>query len=150
MSHVDALSRNPLPTCLLVDKSDDGLTTRLKRAQRDDAYTTKIIRLIEEGKLHGYVIRGGLLFNEIDDDIRLVVPKAMCSRIIERAHERGHFAVAKTEAIVKGDYYIQNLRPKIERVVRNCIDCILAMKKQAFCLRSTRVKFLLTLSISTT
>lgn len=130
MFHVDALSRNPLPVCLLLEESDGGLTARLKKAQHDDVDTKKTIQLTNEGQTHGYVIRGGLLFKEVDNDIRLVVPKVMCSQIIRRAHEKGHFSVAKTEAIVKRDYYIQNLRPKVEKIVHNCINCILAEKKQ--------------------
>lgn len=54
----------------------------------------------------------------------------MQSQIIRRAHEREHFAVAKTKAIVKRDYYIRNLRQRVEKIVRNCIDCILVEKKQ--------------------
>lgn len=34
MTHVDALSRNPLPACLLIDENDDGLTIRLRRAHK--------------------------------------------------------------------------------------------------------------------
>ncbi|KMQ91095.1 blastopia polyprotein [Lasius niger] len=130
MSHVDALSRNPLPACLLIDESDDEITIRLRKAQNDDEEIRKIIQQTDDGKTHDYVIRGGLLFKEIDDDYCLVVPKAMHSQIIRRAHERGHFSVAKTEAIIKRDYYIQNLRSKVEKIIRNCIDCILAEKKQ--------------------
>lgn len=59
-----------------------------------------------------------------------MVPRAMQSQIIRRAHEEGHFSVAKTEAVIRRDCYIQGLRPKIEKIVRNCIDCILAEKKQ--------------------
>lgn len=59
-----------------------------------------------------------------------MVPKVMCSQIIRRAHEQGHFSVAKTEAIIKKDFHVQNLRGRIEKIVRNCIDCILADKKQ--------------------
>lgn len=125
MIHVDALSRNPLPTCLLIDESDDGLTARLQRAQIEDANIKRIIQFTVEGKTHGYSVRKGLLFKEIDGDIRLVV----CSQIIKRAHERGHFSVAKTEAIVKRDYYVQNLRAKNEKIIKNCIDCILAEKR---------------------
>jgi hypothetical protein len=101
MIHVDALSRNPLPTCLLLDESNDGLTARLRRAQAANKDIKKIIQLTKENKAHGYSIRSGLLFKNIDDDIRLVVPKAMCSQIIRRAHKRGYFSVVKTEAIIK-------------------------------------------------
>lgn len=130
MGHVDALSRNPLPTCLLLNEDEDGLTAQLRRAQLNDENTKKIIQLTQEGKTHGYSIRGGLLFKEVDGDTRLVVPKAMCSQIIKCAHERGHFSVAKTEAIVKRDYHIPDLRAKIEKHIRNCINCILANKRQ--------------------
>jgi len=36
MAHVDALSRNPLPVCLVIDESDAGLTARFRRAQEED------------------------------------------------------------------------------------------------------------------
>lgn len=51
-------------------------------------------------------------------------------QIIRRAHERGHFSVAKTEAILRNDYCIPNVKPKIEKVVKNCVVCILAERKQ--------------------
>jgi len=35
MTHVDALSRNPLLT-RLIDEDDDGLTVRLRKAQAED------------------------------------------------------------------------------------------------------------------
>lgn len=70
------------------------------------------------------------MFKEIDGDIRLVVPKTLCSHIIKHAHKRGHFSIAKTEAIIKRDYRVQNLRTKIEKVIRNCIDCILVDRRQ--------------------
>jgi len=42
----------------------------------------------------------------------------------------GHFSVAKTEALLLKDYYIPNVRPKIEKIVKNCVTCILAERKQ--------------------
>lgn len=53
----------------------------------------------------------------------------MQAQIIRRAHEQGHFGVAKTEALVKKDYWIPNLRPRVEKSLRNCIACILAERK---------------------
>lgn len=32
MSHIDALSRNPLTACFLIDKNNDDITIRLKKA----------------------------------------------------------------------------------------------------------------------
>lgn len=130
MVHVDALSRNPLPACLTIDECEDGLTARLKKAQREDENIKKKLDEVQGGQLDGYIVRGGLLYKNVDSEIRLVVPKTMQLQIIRRAHERGHFAVGKTETLVKNDYWIPGLRPKVEKIVQNCISCILAERRQ--------------------
>lgn len=128
MAHVDALSRNPMPVCMLINETKEGLVMRLKRAQ-EDVEIKKIIGSIQEDRTRGFVVRDGLLFKEVDEDILLVVPKSMCYQVIRQAHEKGHFSINKTEAIVKRDYWIQNLHQRVERIVRNCINCILAERK---------------------
>ena len=130
MAHVDALSRNPLPTCMLIDESNEALISRLKKAQNEDAEVQKILNLVKQNQARDYVIRGGLLFREVDDDVLLVVPKGMHSQIIRLAHGRGHFSVSKNEALVKKGYWVPNLHTKVEKIVRNCLDCILSEKKQ--------------------
>ena len=34
--HVDALSRNPLASCILIGGTGDSINSRLKKAQRED------------------------------------------------------------------------------------------------------------------
>lgn len=130
MTHVDALSRNPLPCVLAIDESEEGLLVKLKKVQRDDSEIKRIIDLAEHGSVNGYTMRDGLLFKMFDNDVRLVVPKSMQSYIIRRAHEQGHFAVNKTELLVKRDYWFTDMRAKIEKIIRNCIACILVERKQ--------------------
>ncbi|GFY30429.1 blastopia polyprotein [Trichonephila clavipes] len=48
--------------------------------------------------------------------------------VVKKAHSFGHFAVTKTEELVKRDYYFLNMRKCIENVIRNCVDCILVNK----------------------
>jgi len=129
MAHVDALSRNPLPSCLVIGECEQGLMARLRRAQRKDVDLREIFEAIKRGMASDYTIKGDILYKEIGDDMRVVVPRAMQMRIIEKAHEQGHFGVNKTEALIKTDYYIPNLRSKIERVIRNCVACILAERR---------------------
>lgn len=129
MAHVDALSRNPLPTCLLVDQREDGLAARLRKAQHDDEEIRRIIEDVEKRERKGFVMRGGLLFKEVDGDIRLMVPRALSAHIIRSAHDKGHFSVAKTEAILKKDHWIPDMRQKIERVIDGCVECIMAERK---------------------
>lgn len=59
--HVDALSRNPLPSCLLVDEGDGEITIRLRKAQNDDDKIGKIVQQVENGKTDEYIVRSGLL-----------------------------------------------------------------------------------------
>ncbi|XP_043498670.1 uncharacterized protein LOC122521973 [Polistes fuscatus] len=92
MLHVDALSRQPLPSCMIIEESKNGLMNRLRQAQRSDSDVQKIIDLTKDGKINGYEMRGDLLFKEVDDDFKLVVPKQMCLQIIRQAHEVGHFS----------------------------------------------------------
>jgi len=130
MTHVDALSRYPLPQCMLVNTHKDGLLARLEKAQQSDADVKKIFHLAKAQKIDGYAIRGDILFKEIDGDLRIVVPTSLRSQIIRQAHERGHFSVMKTEALINKEYWIPNLRDKIQKVIKNCIPCILAERKQ--------------------
>lgn len=129
MVHVDALSRNPLPSCLTIGECEEGLMARLKRAQKGDDELRSLIDATERGEANSCLIRGGILYREVDGDIRVVVPRAMQTQIIRRAHEQGHFGTSKTEALVKRNYWVSNLRPKVEKVVRNCVPCILAERK---------------------
>ena len=69
----------------------EGLISRLKKAQNEDAEVQKILNLVKQNQARDYVIRGGLLFREVDDHVLLVVLKGMHSQIIRQAHERGHF-----------------------------------------------------------
>lgn len=129
MTHVDALSRNPLPTCMIINEQDTWLTARLKKAQSEDEDLKKIRDSIRQGQPTDFIERGGLLFREQDGDMHIVVPKKMQNQVIQKMHEQGHFSTAKTESLVKANYWISDLRPKVERVIKNCLSCILAERK---------------------
>lgn len=60
----------------------------------------------------------------------MVVPERMQDQVIRKMHEQGHFSTAKTEDLVKANYWIPDLRPKIEKIIKNCLSCILAERKQ--------------------
>lgn len=121
MVHVDALSRNPLPSCLIINECEGGLTARLRRAQKEDDELKKLIDATEQGKVKDYIIRGGILYKETNDDIRMIVPKTMQMQIIRKAHEQGHFGVSKAEALVKRDN--QTISPEASRVVQAFRHC---------------------------
>lgn len=129
MIHVDTLSRNPLPCSLLINKSEESIIARIRKAQREDASSRDMYTLADKGQSDGYVVRGGLLFKETKGDLQVIVPKCLQSQVARQAHENGHFAVEKTEALIKRNYYFPNMRNVGEKIIRNCINCILTNKK---------------------
>lgn len=130
MRHVDSLSRNPLPSCLIIDEHERSINVRMRKEQREDSDLQKIFPLAELQQYDRYLVKGGVLFKNDNNDIRLVVPKAMQAQVIRRVHENGHFSAVKTELLLKRDYWFPNMRTKIEKIVRNCVSCILDERKR--------------------
>lgn len=115
---------------MLIETDKNSLSARLEKAQQDDVDVKRIFDLVKKRKIDGYVVRGNVLFKEVDDNLRIVIPVSLRSQIIRQAHERGHFSIAKTEALLKRKYWIPHVKGKIQKVIRNCVPCILAEKKQ--------------------
>jgi len=130
MKHVDALSRHPLPEVLLINESYDSLIARFERAQNKDKDLQEIIKLAAHDKADGYVMKNNLLHRDNGGDLLIVVPKTLQNSIVKQAHEKRHFGVSKTEALLLKDYWSKRMRPRIEKVITNCIDCLLAERKQ--------------------
>jgi len=130
MKHVDALSRYPLPEVLLINESYDSLIARFERAQNKDKDLQEIIKLATHDKADGYVMKNNLLHRDNGGDLLIVVPKTLQNTIVKQAHEKGHFGVSKTEALLLKDYWFKRMRSRIKRVVTSCIDCLLAERKQ--------------------
>lgn len=129
MGHVNALSRNSLPKCMIVE-NDNSLTEKFKRALQEDDDIKKILNAIKEKNIDGYTVRNDLLFKEHNGDILLIVSKAMSTQVMKQAHDKGHFSVAKTEMLLLKDFWMPKIKSKIEKVNRNCVACILAERKQ--------------------
>lgn len=72
-------------------------------------------------------MKNKLLYKIVDGKTLIVVPEAMQLSIIR--HDRSYFAVEKTEKLMKTDYWFEGMCPKIEKYMWNCIDCILAERK---------------------
>lgn len=62
MAHADALSRNPLPTCMVIDENETWLAARLKMAQSEDEDVGRIKESIRQQQPTHFIERGGLMF----------------------------------------------------------------------------------------
>ncbi|GFS83671.1 transposon Tf2-9 polyprotein [Trichonephila clavipes] len=125
MKHVDALSRHPV-----MNITYDEITAKIKNAQSNDECKTTIKQLVGSGKVNDFQIRNNILFKLVDGKELLVVPDSMQTEIIKRAHDKGHFAVVKTEQIITLDYYFPKFTSKVQNILANCVHCILVNRKR--------------------
>ncbi|GBM97294.1 Transposon Tf2-6 polyprotein [Araneus ventricosus] len=124
MQHVDALSRYPVAII-----TSDTLTARLKRAQQEDEYTQSLRSMIGSNSDSDFFDKNEILYKYVDGRELIVVPRDMQTEIIKLAHEKGHFSAAKTEGVVKQEFFIPNLSIQVQNVIVNCVPCILTNKK---------------------
>lgn len=125
MKHVDALSRYPV-----VMTVENNFLRRLQAAQMQDEKLKAITKILESDSYEDHFIENGILYKEVDGAKLLMIPKALQTEVIRRAHEQGHFGVRKTESLVNKDYFIPKISRKIEEYIATCVPCILSNRKQ--------------------
>lgn len=128
MRHVDALSRNP-PYVMSICEDNESIIMRLSKAQRDDENLKPIFETLKHGVYDDFVLQNNVLYKRYEDDLLLVVPKAMQREIIKQTHDKGHFSVKKIEQLLKKEFWFTHMKERIEKVIRNCVSCILAERK---------------------
>jgi len=125
LKHVDALSRYPMA---IVEAAHD-IIPKIRRAQENDETIKNIKQRLEKEPYQDYILRNQIVYKQSQGRELIMVPSSMQHEIIRRAHEKGHFAIKRTEEEVKREFFIPNLHTKIEKYITNCIKCILINKK---------------------
>jgi len=128
MRHVDALSRN-VPSIIIIEEDRTSLVARIHGAQREDDELKSVFERIASSSSDNFILQNGILYRKYNDDLLLVIPKSMQHDVIRQAHERGHFSVGKIERMLKREFWFSRMREKIEKIVKNCLSCILAERK---------------------
>ncbi|GFY30328.1 transposon Ty3-I Gag-Pol polyprotein [Trichonephila clavipes] len=121
---MDALSRPP--HCMLIRNS---VHFQLLKAQQTNYQITAIKALLETTAHDNYIVKSKLLYKTANFTDLLVVPDEIQANIIKAAHERGHFAVLRTQDLVSKDFYVPRLKDKVEKCIENCITCVLTNRK---------------------
>uniref|UniRef100_W8CD04 RNA-directed DNA polymerase n=1 Tax=Ceratitis capitata TaxID=7213 RepID=W8CD04_CERCA len=125
MKHVDSLSRYPVELLLISSE----LTSRFQKAQLQDECIRAITVALQTGSYGGFKMKGGLLYKCVKGQELLFTPKLMEFEIIKDAHEKGHFGMQKTMHIIEQQFFIPHLDRKVNKVVNNCVRCIVHNKK---------------------
>lgn len=147
MSHVDALSRNPIseeddlpdsdsfPKVMTISDDDWLLTlqlgdSELGRIRRilDNDLNPDDLKYIKEN----YVVRDNKLFRYINgnkDNVRWVVPKGARWQICRLNHDEiGHLGLEKTLERIKKNYWFAKMSRFVKKYVSACIECAYAKK----------------------
>lgn len=147
MSHVDALSRNPLADDELFNATDQYPSIMrisnedwLHTLQLGDSELRRICDILSsdidsDGLQYikdNYVLKDNKLYRCVDGDktkIRWVVPKGARWQLCRMNHDDiGHFGVEKTIDRIKKSYWFPKMARFIKKYVNSCIECAYAKK----------------------
>lgn len=148
MSHVDFLSRNPIPTPKLNDSEKikdkrvnllEISTNWLKAEQQRDPEIVDIISKLNDGEINRdltstYQIISGILHRKIQRNSKTLclpmVPRAFRWSVINNVHESlVHLGWEKTLEKVYDFYWFPNMRKYVRKFVENCVTCKLSKSK---------------------
>lgn len=129
MSHVDALSRNPVQEEFNVRHvTDDDWLSTVQDADSDIRTIKGILSNPNSGDvadlLSKYKLKGRKLYRITPEGDRWVVPKGVRWQIVKLNHDDiGHFAVDKTLERIKATYWFAKMRSFVKKYVRSCLEC---------------------------
>lgn len=149
MTHVDALSRNPIDINdfnsevdfrVLNITQDDWLLS----VQLSDPKLCFIKEILNDPKYkdvtdikQNFVMKDNRLFRRVMDELKWVVPKGARWQICKQNHDDiGHFSVDKTFSKISKDFWFPKMKRFITKYVKACIHCAYgkmpAGKKEGF------------------
>ncbi|KAG7297976.1 hypothetical protein JYU34_018736 [Plutella xylostella] len=142
MSHVDALSRNPInntpshPGSGELDDVNDTLPSVLKITCEDwllslqlaDSELQRIRKTLDDKEYtdikKNFVVKDNKLFRKVNDELKWVVPKSARFQLCRFNHDDiGHFGIEKTLNKISKDFWFPKMRKFIKKYVRSCIEC---------------------------
>jgi transposase InsO family protein len=109
--------------------SVDNVLPKLKLAQDEDNEIRTIKELLKISGYENYCERNGIVYKFVDGKEVIVVPECMQTEIIRDAHEKGHKGVQYTMKHLEDYYFIPKLKQKTEKIISNCVHCILINRK---------------------
>lgn len=132
MSHVDALSRNPVKNVqaeynVMMINDDNWLAT----VQGSDDEIQRIIGILKDPNLDNiidiktkYKTKNGKLFRITATGDKWVVPKGVRWQIVKQNHDDiGHFAIDKTLNKIESHYWFKRMREFVRKYVSSCLEC---------------------------
>lgn len=139
MSHVDALSRNPVDTvetepstCLDVLAIENGEQDWISTVQSADDEIKKIKEMLSDPDsehildIHrNYKLKNNRVYRIVGDGIKWLVPKGVRWQILKMNHDDvGHCGFDKTLQRIRKNYWFSKMRKFVKKYVSSCLECL--------------------------
>lgn len=137
MSHVDALSRNPVESSipethvldvLAIQDSDQNWITTVQSADEEVKRIKDILNDPESAQVldihKNYKLKNDRVYRIIGDEIKWLVPKGVRWQILKMNHDDvGHCGFEKTLQRIQKNYWFAKLRRFVKKYVASCLEC---------------------------
>ncbi|GFW67105.1 blastopia polyprotein [Trichonephila clavipes] len=101
---------------------------KLARVLETDENIRNIKKRLPSSKTSEFILNNNVLFKISEIQELLVIPEMMQVNVIKKVHSFRHFAVTKTEELMRRDYCFPNMRNCVENIMKNCVQCKLTNK----------------------
>lgn len=103
----------------------NSLEFNLAVCQNEDPIIKELKIRLDKSEDKFYEMRNGLIYRKHQNKVLFYVPQAMETIIIHKYHdEMGHLDVEKIVSTIMYNYWIPNLKLKIEKYIQNCLKCL--------------------------
>lgn len=139
MSHVDALSRNPVDTIesdcstrldvLAVEKGEQDWISTVQSADEEIKKIKEILSDPNSEQLldihRNYKLKNNRVYRIVGDEIKWLVPKGVRWQILKMNHDDvGHCGYDKTLQRIRKNYWFNKMRKFVKKYVASCLECL--------------------------
>ena len=71
---------------------------------------------------------------------RIVLPETLRVKVINKAHQMGHFGITRTKQMIRAKYFFPRMNAMIESILAQCYECSVTTKQHRSCpIKSTAI-----------
>lgn len=125
MRHVDALSRNPVSShVLMIDNSDWLLTLQMQDENIQNILTQLREPNVSPNISNNYVAKEGILYRKTLLGEKFVIPKLAKYGLLKKYHDEiGHPGFDKCEQTIKAQFWFPKMTRFIRKYTNSCLQC---------------------------
>lgn len=125
MKHVDALSRNPATSNVLMIENSDWLVTLQIQDENIQQILTKLQEpIVNPDIAANYVVKEGILYRKTLAGERFVIPKLAKYGLLQKLHDQiGHPGFEKCEHAIKAQFWFPKMTRFIRKYIKSCLQC---------------------------